>query len=1036
MNEAIQAKLRKLTMYYNSLDFLAEKPGGEESEHSKIVTELERLFFDKDDPLLLSDDNNVTGIHQRLVAACESLGPTLIKIQDRIAANRALAFLDSAPGSSTTYGQDAARDQAILDNFNNRNPDQKIFTMYMHISDEGRDYDHPLFGKCFAEAPILDMIIDTPATGSLEYEMITDGGLAFVEMHSDVTSPIKRNANVLESYMNYIPNIERSKCVPDLQVKFSTKRDVAAESNTEQLAVFNFLNGENIPSPGEDIFKTGSADLLFTKASKININSGLVANRSQTTHGMEMFTMPQTLRSHISDSSPLGDPFRPLMSLDGASINIYAAGEGFISYKRATLNFTLFDRTRLKDISFLLDPSRYGNTIIEIDAGWNHPDESSPYGAILNEMRIKDTYQITKANFSMKGSSTFNITVDVAMLGGSDIFNKNIFSYGSNSNVITLRALAVERRKILSAYRTLSSALARSGADNGRLLPSSIITRSGDDDSMIALTDTAVTSLAAGKVALSALLASQPDDAEITQAQLTELTRIHEALSNANNPITSLSANTAESVSAFKTKIEDNDSKADYFLDTVNYDPAKFISFGKLFLNLVALPIITSELADSVHVIMYNFNKYAAKMGYIGSQSVQADEKHNLSTFALEQEAVVKSLKKHLEKKYFIAPADVMTYARGALSSRMNTQYGIVLPASNLLTQRQNRTDTQNAMSTNRQSLSDLTSIVPAAGASTADYRPLAATLDEGDETESFEARHASLTSLITDQNVAIEQLEEAIAEGLADATDTLMEQMGTSKIKMPDLKLFVETVKTKEGGKTIIRLHVYDANESPYELHEIAANMGIITDGTRLDDSTQTESLFNELSRNGHIINVPGNDRVAAHKALNIRNLKLKTAIKNNMPSITYGTEATAINSISLSTVSDSNVNTYFLLETRQKEEDTENPGDAPEPTETIQSAKDAQKIFPITMTIDMLGCPVIDFAQQMFIDLGTGTDLDNVYAAIDVLHNLKPGSFKTTVKMSPTFSGETVTFSDMISDIITAQARLEAGQDTPPGE
>ena len=54
---------------------------------------------------------------------------------------------------------------------------------------------------------------------------------------------------------------------------------------------------------------------------------------------MEMFTLPQSVQGKAVN--PLTDPFRPLMSLDSASINIYPAGEGFISYKKGTINFTL-----------------------------------------------------------------------------------------------------------------------------------------------------------------------------------------------------------------------------------------------------------------------------------------------------------------------------------------------------------------------------------------------------------------------------------------------------------------------------------------------------------------------------------------------------------------------------------------------------------------------------------------------------------------------------------------------------------------------
>ena len=1027
MNKALQEKLRKLTMYYNSHDFLAEKPGAEETDTAKLITKLEGLFFEKDKPMSTAD------IMLGLYGETDDYEKKLSALEAEIAKIEGMSAIEK--GIALAGGLDVdKRSRQLSKDLDKLNAMSGISICSIIggsvIFEEGQV--HESLGVCFEDTKITDIVLNRDLAapprdmsegrfGDTPNKLNTS--VLFAQIHSNVTSPNRRNASVLESYINYIPNIERSKCVPDLQVRFLTKQNVKDSENMEELAVLNFLNG-----PGQP--KEGSADHLLIKASKNDIESGLSRHRSTTTHGMEMFTMPQTLQGHISDSNPLGDPFRPLMSLDGASIDIYAAGQGFISYKKATLDFTLFDRTRLKDISFLLDPSRYGNTIIEIDAGWTHPDDSSPYGAILSAMRIKDTYQITKSNFSMKGSSTFNVKVDVAMLGGSDIFNKNVFSVGSNSHTKTMRDLAADRRELLSDYQTLSNMLAGVNArDGGRLLPESIVRRRGDDESVIELTSDAISRVNMGITELSTLTSGtgRLEGIDISDDQLETLGDIGYVLTN-NNPITQYSTLMENSITALTAQINATDSTDPFLLDGFASD--KYISFGKLFFNLCVLPIIDSTTTDHTHIIMYNFNKYAARKGYVGAQSGDG-EKHNLSTFAFEKTKVINKLKKHLETKYFIAPQDVIAFARATMAAQLNENYGIVPAGSQLEVLREDHISATDRLSTNRNNLSELTPTPPTTGSSP-HYFPLAAEISASPSSfpstqKSYETRRDELTNAISADEAATNTIGEQIEQGLEEAQEKLLSDMGTSKIKMPSLQLFVETVNTNRN-QAIVRLHVYDSKEAPYELHEIAANMGIISDGTSLDDNEQTAHLFEDLVAGNFIIDVPGNDRVPAHKALNIRNLALKKAIKNNMPSITYGTEATAINSISLSTISDSNVNTHFLLETRQKEEkDEESPDSSPEPLETLQSAKDAQKIFPITMTIDMLGCPVIDYAQQMFIDLGTGTDLDNVYAAIDVTHKLKPGSFKTTVKMSPTFSGETVTFSDMISDIIAAQARLE---------
>ena len=152
-------------------------------------------------------------------------------------------------------------------------------------------------------------------------------------------------------------------------------------------------------------------------------------------------------------------------------------------------------------------------------------------------------------------------------------------------------------------------------------------------------------------------------------------------------------------------------------------------------------------------------------------------------------------------------------------------------------------------------------------------------------------------------------------------------------------------------------------------------------------------------------------------------RRYAIKKAIKASMPSISYGTEGTAINNISISSISDKNIDTHFLLEARQKKDADDG---APEKEEKGISEYDAQKIHPVTLDVSMMGCTVLEYGQQLFVDLQTNTDLDNVYGIYGITHSLAPGSFITNVRLTPTFSGRSVTFKDMIDDLAADANRL----------
>ena len=52
--------------------------------------------------------------------------------------------------------------------------------------------------------------------------------------------------------------------------------------------------------------------------------------------------------------------------------------------------------------------------------------------------------------------------------------------------------------------------------------------------------------------------------------------------------------------------------------------------------------------------------------------------------------------------------------------------------------------------------------------------------------------------------------------------------------------------------------------------------------------------------------------------------------------------------------------------------------------------------------MSLTMLGCPIIKYAQHFFVDFGTGTSIDDLYFAKTVSHSFRPGSFTTSLQMS----------------------------------
>ena len=53
------------------------------------------------------------------------------------------------------------------------------------------------------------------------------------------------------------------------------------------------------------------------------------------------------------------------------------------------------------------------------------------------------------------------------------------------------------------------------------------------------------------------------------------------------------------------------------------------------------------------------------------------------------------------------------------------------------------------------------------------------------------------------------------------------------------------------------------------------------------------------------------------------------------------------------------------------------------------------------------LLGCPLFEYGQHFFVDMGTGTTVDNMYYVTGISHNLSPGQFETSLTLGYSGSG-----------------------------
>jgi len=121
-----------------------------------------------------------------------------------------------------------------------------------------------------------------------------------------------------------------------------------------------------------------------------------------------------------------------------------------------------------------------------------------------------------------------------------------------------------------------------------------------------------------------------------------------------------------------------------------------------------------------------------------------------------------------------------------------------------------------------------------------------------------------------------------------------------------------------------------------------------------------------------------------------------LKARYKSIMPSITYGSQNSALIEASVTTVNESKLNTVYLTRnyTSKTSEETR--------IKAIFDDELPLRIVPAQASITMFGCPFVNFAQYVFLDFETGTTLDNTYFVTGIKHDLTPGKFTTQLTLS----------------------------------
>ena len=808
--------------------------------------------------------------------------------------------------------------------------------------------------------------------------------------------PPTRNTDAVSLFVNGIPTVELSRCVPLINLRFVSVTTEGLSETTKQLSLLRFLG---VSATGGESDKIGLNQALPNLKST-GITSGFSLETGASSAGMELFTTPQTLINadiNSAEGNTSGrttkvlDPFKPLMTLNSISVSIQGLGQEMLSSKTATVQITLHDRSRLADIAPIVAIDLFGMTSVSLEYGWSHPDgeetSDNVIGRFLNSLRSKELFNIVSSNYTMGNDGQVKITLRLAARGTTAA----IMVPAATGEVIPT---AIFKPMLVSALSKKLQSIDEADENKLKEIRSDIRVNLNNAGS-----PTSVVSRELFQTFLNTLQIN--DDNSIGAAE-DELTEIIEKLIGSDGTGGEFMNINSSLTSAFDDKswaLNHPEATDDFIpVDTIiaemfpaqdsSINSNRYVSLGKLIMLFVGYPLASCGRFDEVQIIFYRFNMQA---GFA--------RRLDLSQFVVD----IVDLQRKLDKLKDDAPGVSISRFIQFLNSEYvdnpaNPNYGL----SDLYATKSAKMEEQKAYE-----------------------KSIGRALDE-DESKNWQLAFKQVDDRIDERLVSIYQNDDL---GIA-----------TPDFTQPNLKFYIESLPQIKGdgsvddSKTILRVHIFDRAATPHTTEmfmlsaltdsEIAA---VVKDsgGAPSEMTPEVGAQMGGPGFGGGMIMVTEENIEEIAQKLNDTHYKtvvakvsansIKRIIKSTVPSFNFGSQFSAIKSISLSATTQGAVANTLLVSALM---DT----DPQTGTNTPVTMEDV-KVIPAKLNVTMHGCPLIEYGQQFFVDLNTGTTADNIYGVTNLTHTLAAGKFETSFDLMFQSNG---TISSMRSELARVLPRL----------
>jgi len=252
-------------------------------------------------------------------------------------------------------------------------------------------------------------------------------------------------------------------------------------------------------------------------------------------------------------------------------------------------------------------------------------------------------------------------------------------------------------------------------------------------------------------------------------------------------------------------------------------------------------------------------------------------------------------------------------------------------------------------------------------------------------------------------------------------------------------------TGKPKLDENTIIRIHIYDKQNNPRKifsqiietsegfnvasLNDISLNAALNSAAKSKDKATidkirqyidqskkelensaggasiaKSQEIASKLEKElglkpGTILKTPTGEPITRiERTLGGPN-GIRAQLRKLAPTLEIGTNGTMIKNVSLQSKTDDLMAAANLVNI-MKPKSGNNAGSSQAPASGLEGPGGLPiRTVPAQLTMTTMGCPALRLYQQFFVDMGTGTSLDNLYQVTQINHKMSPGKFESSL-------------------------------------